>query len=70
MLGNNLLFKTSIMQPIRQTIYNLNRKELVHYSSHDQSSKTLDDQTDFDHSNNELVHYSDPHCIFINETQT
>ena len=41
------------------------KKLLVRYSSLDLNSEPLDEQTILDHSNIKLVHYSDPHCIFL-----
>ena len=57
------------MQPISQTTYDLNSnllnsEVLVRYSSHDLNNKPFDEQTVLEHSNTEIVHYSDPHCTF------
>ena len=75
MPGNSSLFKPSITQPISQTPYDLNNKLLVrysghglnnellvHYSGHGLNNEPFDNQTVLDHSNTELVCYSDPHC--------
>ena len=64
------------MQPISQTMYDLNSELLVRYSSHVLNNKLLvrysshglnnepfNEQTILDHLNTELVCYSDPHCI-------
>ena len=50
------------MQPISQTTYDLNSELLVGYSSHGLNHEPFDKQTILDHSNTELVCYSDPHC--------
>ena len=73
----SLLFKPSVTQPISQTPYDLNSKLLVcysshvlnkellvRYSSHDLNNKPFKEQTVLDHSNTEIVCYSDPHCIY------
>ena len=60
-----VLIKPSVTLPISQTTYNLNNEILVCYSSFDLNIKPYNDLTGLDHSNTELVYYSDPLCIFI-----
>ena len=48
------------MQPISQKTHDLNSELLVCYSSFNLNNKPYDEQTIFDHSNTELVRYSDP----------
>ena len=40
----------------------LNSELFVRYSSHDLNKEPFNYPTVFNHSNTELVHYSDPHC--------
>ena len=40
----------------------LNAELLVCYSSQGMNKERLDDWTNFDHSNTQLVTYLDPHC--------
>ena len=56
----SLLFKPSVMQPISQTTYDLNSA----LSSHVLNNEPFKEQIVLDHSNNKLVHYSDPHCMW------
>ena len=59
------------MQPISQKTYDMNNKLFVCYSIHYLKNKSFDEWTIgqfkhwtvLDHSNTELVHYSDPHSI-------
>ena len=55
MPANSLLFKPSVTQP-----YDLNIELLVRYSGHGLNNKPFGNQTILNHSNTELVRYSDP----------
>ena len=43
----------------------LNNELLVYYSSHDLNNEPFDERTVLNHPNDELVCYSDPHCIVL-----
>ena len=79
MPANSSLFKPSVTQPISQTPYDLNNELLVRYSGHGLNNKLLvrysghglnnepfDEPTVLDHSNTELVRFSDLHCSKLN----
>ena len=70
-----MLFKPLVTQPISQTPYDLNNELLFRYSGHGLNNKLLvcysgnglnnepfNKRTVLDHTNTELVRYSDPHC--------
>ena len=63
-LNSGYLFKPSVTKPISQTTYDLHSELLVRYPSHDLNKEPFDERTILDHSNIELVSYSDPHCIW------
>ena len=58
-----LKFGDKFTQPISQTTYDLNNELLVRYSGHGLNNEPFEERTVLDHSNTELVRYSDPHCI-------
>ena len=48
---------------VRYYSHVLNNKLIVCYSSHDLNNEPFKERTVLNHSNTELVCYSDPHCI-------
>ena len=48
------------------TTYDLNSKLSVHFSNYGLNNEPFKEKTILNHSNTELVCYSDPHCTFIN----
>ena len=66
MPANSSLFKPSVTQPISQTPYDLNNQLLFRYSGHGLNNEPFDEPTVLDHSNTELVRFSDLHCSKLN----
>ena len=50
---------------VRYSSHDLNSELLVRYSDGGLNKEPFDDRTALNHSNTELVQYSDPHCIVI-----